>query len=126
MVKTYELTRRHFGWRTGPKPATEAQFAAYMLRRALVSQGVVSLDSICYGSLSLKPQVAAAIESEVRRKRLVPVQIEGFEKVPHWVEPAVLETAIGAGAAHPHPLALRSPGDPAQAAGDVFRPRPSL
>jgi uncharacterized protein YcaQ len=108
MVKTYELTRRHFGWRTGPKPATEAGIAAYMLRRALVAQGVVSLDSICYGSLSLKPQVAAVIESEVRRKRLLPVQIEGFEKVAHWVEPATLETAIEAGPR----IHILSPFDP--------------
>jgi uncharacterized protein YcaQ len=93
MVKTYELTKRHFGWRTGPKPATEAQFAEYMLRRALVSQGVVSLDSICYGNLSMKPMVAGAIETAVRRKRLVPVQVDGFEKIPHWAEPTVLEAA---------------------------------
>ncbi|WP_421994019.1 winged helix-turn-helix domain-containing protein [Roseococcus sp.] len=91
MVKTYELATRHFGWRTGPKLATEAQTAAYMLRRALNAQGVVSLDSICYGSLSSKPRVAAVIEGEVRRKRLVPVQIDGFEKVAHWAEPATLE-----------------------------------
>jgi uncharacterized protein YcaQ len=109
MVKTYELTNRHFGWRKRPKPATGAQFAAYMLRRALVSQGVVSLDSICYGNLATKPQVAAAIEAEVRRKRLMPVRIEGFEKVPHWAEPAVMEAGVGALEPRLHIL---SPFDP--------------
>lgn len=108
MLKTYELTKRHFGWRSGPKPATEADIAAYMLRRALVSQGVVSLDSICYGNLAMKPQVAAAIEVEVRRKRLVPVQPDGFEKVAHWAAPAALDAAV-ASAPRVHIL---SPFDP--------------
>ncbi|WP_240782572.1 winged helix-turn-helix domain-containing protein [Roseococcus sp. SYP-B2431] len=94
MLKTYELTKRHFGWRALPKPATEAQIAGYMLRRALTAQGVVSLDSICYGNLSMKPLVAAAIEAEVRRGRLVPVRIEGLEKIAHWAEPATLETGV--------------------------------
>jgi uncharacterized protein YcaQ len=94
MLKTYELTKRHFGWRSLPKPASEARIVDYMLHRALVSQGVVSLDSICYGHLAMKPLVSAAIEVEVRRKRLVPVRVEGFEKMPHWAEPATLETPI--------------------------------
>ncbi|MDB5412010.1 MAG: cytoplasmic protein [Rubritepida sp.] len=109
MLKTYELTNRHFGWRKRPKPATPTQFAEYMLRRALVSQGVVSLDSICYGNLASKPQVAAVIEAAVQRKRLVPVRVEGFEKVAHWAEPAVLE----AGETMPEPrVHILSPFDP--------------
>lgn len=109
MLKTYELTKRHFGWRSLPRPATEAQIVAYMLRRALTAQGVVSLDSICYGNLSMKPLVAAAIELEVLRKRLVPVQVEGVEKVPHWVEPAVLEAPLAPVGPRVH---LLSPFDP--------------
>ena len=46
MLKTYELTDRHFGW-ARPKPATEGQYAAYLLERAVRAQGIVSLDSIC-------------------------------------------------------------------------------
>ncbi|MBS7812088.1 winged helix-turn-helix domain-containing protein [Roseococcus pinisoli] len=108
MLKTYELTNRHFGWRRRPKPATEAQIADYLLRRAVVSQGVVSLDSICYGRLSAKPAVAAAIETAVRRRRLVPVQVEGAGKVAHWAAPEALEVA-GA----PEPLVhILSPFDP--------------
>lgn len=108
MLKTYELTKRHFGWRSLPRPASEAQIAAYMLRRALTAQGVASLDSICYGNLAMKPPVAAAIEAEIRRRRLVPVQVEGFEKVPHWAEPATLEIPI---AVEPR-VHLLSPFDP--------------
>jgi uncharacterized protein YcaQ len=51
MLKTYDLMERHFGWtaeRPAPRPATERQIVEYKLDRALRSQGVVSLDSICY------------------------------------------------------------------------------
>src|SRR5205085_12367560 len=48
MLKTYELTTRHFGWERLPPAATEGERTAYLLDRALRSQGVVSLDSICH------------------------------------------------------------------------------
>lgn len=95
MLKTYELTQRHFGWPRRPRPATEAQFATYLLDRALRSQGVVSLDSICYGNLPIKPAVATLIDTRVRRRQLVPVHI-GSHKVPHWAEPATLDMATPA------------------------------
>src|SRR6266550_1491225 len=43
MLKTYELMERHFGWNRPPKPATTSEATAYLLDRALRSQGVVSL-----------------------------------------------------------------------------------
>jgi uncharacterized protein YcaQ len=95
MLKTYELTQRHFGWPRRPRAATEAQFAAYLLDRALRSQGVVSLDSICYGNLSAKAAMAALIDMRVRRRQLVPVHI-GSHKVQHWAEPAALDMATPA------------------------------
>jgi uncharacterized protein YcaQ len=95
MLKTYELADRHFGWRRRPRPATDAQYAEYLLRRATRSQGVVSLDSICYGDLGRKAQVAGLIETRVKRKRLVPVHLEGHEKVQHWAEPAALDGMVG-------------------------------
>src|SRR5205809_7808734 len=48
MLKTYELMTRHFGWDKPPKPASTAETITYLLDRALRSQGVVSLDSICH------------------------------------------------------------------------------
>src|SRR3954464_3148807 len=48
MLKTYELMTRHFGWERLPKAATESEFLNHLLDRALRSQGVVSLDSVCY------------------------------------------------------------------------------
>ncbi|HEV7293371.1 MAG TPA: crosslink repair DNA glycosylase YcaQ family protein, partial [Devosia sp.] len=91
MVKTYDLLTRHFGWEKLPRPATDRQITAYLLDRALRSQGVVSLDSICHLAASRKPAVRELIESRVRRKLLVPVTIAGAEKVPHWVAPESLE-----------------------------------
>ncbi|MDE1150576.1 MAG: crosslink repair DNA glycosylase YcaQ family protein [Azospirillaceae bacterium] len=109
MLKAYDLADRHFGWETRPRPATDAQIAEYTLRRALTAQGLVSLDSICYGSLPLKAQVAPLIDRLVRRRELVPVQVQSFEKVVHWATPAALATA-GDGTA---PLVhILSPFDP--------------
>ena len=39
MLKTYELTGRHFGWESPPKPATDREVLDYLLDRALRSQG---------------------------------------------------------------------------------------
>lgn len=92
MVKTYDLTARHFGWEQPPRPATERQITAYLLDRALRSQAVVSLDSICHLAAPRKAAVRELIESRVRRKLLVPVHLEGRGEVQHWAEPATLET----------------------------------
>ncbi len=83
MVKTYELTARHFGWARSPRPATPEQVARYRLDRALRSQGVISLDSACYLDAPAKKALAALIDAGVARRRLVPVTIEGAS--PHWM-----------------------------------------
>ena len=48
MLKTYELMERHFGWDKPPKPASMRETTEYLLDRALRSQGIVSLESICH------------------------------------------------------------------------------
>ena len=58
----------------------------HLLDRALRAQGVVSLDSVCYLDAPRKAAIAALIEARVRRRRLVPVAIEGAAK-PHWIAP---------------------------------------
>jgi hypothetical protein len=90
MVKTYDLTARHFGWERMPRPATERQVTTYKLNRALRSQGVVSLDSICHLEPSAKPSVLALIESRVRRRQLVEVALEGAPRVKLWATPAAV------------------------------------
>ncbi len=91
MLKTYELTDRHFGWEKRPKPATEAQGLAYRLDRALRAQGLVSLDSICHLDAPRKAGVRRLIERRVRSGALVPVAIEGAERLEYWAAPEELE-----------------------------------
>lgn len=90
MLKTYELAQRHFAWPRRPRPATQGQFADYLLDRAIRAQGMVSLDSICYGNLAMKAPVAERIAARVRRKRLVPVHIDGHT-VQHWADATTLD-----------------------------------
>ncbi len=90
MLKTYELMDRHFNWESPPKRATEKQTTDYFIDRALRSQGLVSLDSICHLNAKRKPLVRAAIEARVRQGFLVPVAIEGAGRLEHWASPQVL------------------------------------
>ena len=109
MLKTYELTSRHFGWDRPPRAASEAAVLNYRLDRALRSQGVVSLDSVCYLEARHKPAIARLVEARVRRKELVPVAIEGAGKLDHWARPEALEAAFAPGEELVHIL---SPFDP--------------
>ena len=91
MLKTYDLMARHF--EALPKPASHRQILTYKLDRALRSQCIVSLDSICHLDAPSKAGVKELIDSRLRRTLLVPVTMEGAEKAPHWVEPATLDTS---------------------------------
>lgn len=93
MLKTYELTERHFGWDRLPKPATANQIHRYTLDRALRAQGLVSLDSICHLNAKAKAAVKTLIDKDVRAKRLVSVAIDGCE-VAHWASPETLDRDI--------------------------------
>jgi len=109
MLKTYDLTTRHFGWDRVPKPATEREVAAYLLDRGLRAQGVVSLDSLCHLNASAKPQVRRIIETRVRRGELLPVAVEGAGKQEHWAAPDALEAP---GEVSPERVHILSPFDP--------------
>jgi uncharacterized protein YcaQ len=93
MLKTYELMGRHFGWDRPPKPASSGEITDYLLDRALRSQGVVSLDSICHLDAPRKSAMRALIQRRVRRGELVPVALEGASKQEHWAAPEVLAAA---------------------------------
>jgi hypothetical protein len=81
----------------------------YLLDRALRSQGIVSLDSVCYLDAPRKPAIKRLIEARVRRKELVPVEIEGAGKLQHWARP---ETLDGAPAPAEDLVHILSPFDP--------------
>jgi uncharacterized protein YcaQ len=91
MLKTYELMTRHFGWDRLPRGATERETLNYLLDRALQAQGIVSVDSICYLDGPRKPAMTRLLESRVRRKELIPVQLEGAGQSLHWVRPDTLD-----------------------------------
>ena len=113
VLKTYELMARHFGWdkppNKPPKPASATEASNYLLDRALRSQGLVSLDSICHLDAPSKPGVRCLIEARVRRNELVPVALEGAGKQEHWARPETLENAGDAASEFVHIL---SPFDP--------------
>jgi uncharacterized protein len=91
MLKTYELTARHFGWDHLPRAASAAEEISYLLDRGLRAQGVVSLDSICHLDAPSKAAVRRLIERRVRRGELVPVALEGAGKLAHWAAPETLQ-----------------------------------
>ncbi|MDB5524752.1 MAG: hypothetical protein JWM58_2515 [Rhizobium sp.] len=90
MLKTYDITTRHFGWKGAPEPAPEDEVNAYMLDRALNSQAVVSLDSVCYLEARRKPAIRSLMERRVAEGQLVPVSLRG-DKTEHWATPGALE-----------------------------------
>jgi uncharacterized protein YcaQ len=91
MLKTYELMNRHFGWERPPKPALEREILSYLLDRALRSQGIVSIDSVCYLDPRRKPAMRRLIETRLRRRELVPIALEGAGTLEHWVRPETLD-----------------------------------
>ena len=112
MLKTYELIERHFGWERGRSPRPSAKFE-YLLDRALRSQGIVSLDSVCYLDAPRKPAIRRLIEQRVRR-RLVPVRSRAptSRALGKTRDARIHRDAAEAGS---HPLALRPADHPAQA-----------
>jgi uncharacterized protein YcaQ len=109
MLKTYELMTRHFGWQRLPRAASEREILNYLLHRALRAQGVVSLDSVCYLDPKRKPAMRQLIEARLRRNELVAVELEGADKLQHWVRPQPLEARFDGAEGLVHIL---SPFDP--------------
>ena len=108
MVKTYELLTRHFGWERLPRAATQRETLDYLLDRALRAQGIVSLNSLCHLEAHRKPAMRGLVESRVRRRQLVPVQLQGTAQA-HWVCPETLDFIPSQGHEQVHIL---SPFDP--------------
>jgi uncharacterized protein len=109
MLKSYDLTTRHFGWERLPRSATQQETLTYVLERGLRSQGLISLDSVCYGGLASRPAMRRLIDLQVRRGQLVPVEFDGAGECQHWARPEALELGIEISPARVHIL---SPFDP--------------
>ena len=96
MLKTYDLASRHFGWERPPKAAPDRQVVEYLQYRALRCQGIVSLESICFGDAPRKAAVRRLIERRVKRREMVPVELEGASKLELWVRPGAIDADHGA------------------------------
>ncbi|WP_415063917.1 winged helix-turn-helix domain-containing protein [Bdellovibrio sp.] len=95
MLKKYELTDRHFGWTKRPKAATAAEVFEYDIDRALRSQGLISVESASYmKKVAQKKEILKCLEARVRKGVLIPVKVEGVEKVQFWMEPSHLDEGI--------------------------------
>ena len=94
MLKTYDLMTRHFGFDRLPKAAPESERMNYLLDRALRSQGVVSVDSVCHLDAPRKAAIRQLIGRRARRGELVPAALKGVEKIEHWVRPEMLEAPL--------------------------------
>jgi uncharacterized protein YcaQ len=57
---------------------------------------VVSVDSACFLDAGRKPAMRRLIETRVRRKDLVPVELEGAGTLQHWALPEVLDATLDA------------------------------
>ena len=91
MLKSYELTDRHFGWNEPMPAVTPDEFAAYLLDRGLRAQGIASLESMTYGDAPAKAAVARLVAERVGSGAIVPIEIEGLSRVNHWATPAALD-----------------------------------
>ena len=109
MLKSYQLTTRHFGWERLPAMASQQQILSHVLQRALRSQGLVSLDSICYSGIASRLAMRRLIERQARRGELVPVDFDGAGACQHWARPETLDLRVAADSARVHIL---SPFDP--------------
>lgn len=108
MVKTYELTDRHFGWPPRPRAATPRQIEEHLIERALTAQGLISGPSVMHPKLRFTPGMAKLIETRVRTKKLVPVTV-GDDPTIHFARPEALSPPAADG---PPLVHILSPFDP--------------
>lgn len=91
MLKKYDLTERHFDWKTKPKMVTETEYANYILERTLKSQGVVSVDSVCYLEPKLKTLITKCILKKIISNELIELKISKNEKDVFYAKPETLD-----------------------------------
>lgn len=95
MLKKYELADRHFNWDKKPKAAKEKEVLEYILERALRSQSLVSLDSVCHlMNAKKKADIKKLIESKAKNKELIQIEVAGVEKPSFWIKPEQLDLKI--------------------------------
>ncbi|MFN3453552.1 MAG: winged helix-turn-helix domain-containing protein [Pseudobdellovibrio sp.] len=91
IIKQYDLSQRHFNWKTKPKPATEIEYGEYILNRALRSQVFVNADSICYLENKRKNLIKGLLQKKLEKHELVEVILPNFERTQLYAQPEVLD-----------------------------------
>ncbi len=95
MLKKYELSARHFNWDKKPKAATRTEVNNYLIDRALRSQALVNIDSICHLEKALrKSEVKKLLADRVKKGQLLEVAVKDKEKQIYFIEPEVFEAKI--------------------------------
>jgi len=94
MLKKYDFTERHFGWKKKPALISEVQYANYLIDRALRAQGLVTVDSICYLETKMKKIVASLLEKRLQFGKLHQVQIDQDYKNKFFITPEVLDSRL--------------------------------
>lgn len=91
MLKKYDLTERHFNWDKKPKAVKELEYGEYILERGLRSQGIISVDSVCYLDAKMKSLINYLIEQKIKKRELIAVQINSFEKIKFYARADVID-----------------------------------
>ena len=65
--------------------------------------------AICFQDAGRKPAMRRLLDARVRRKELLPVEVNGAGPSPHWIRPETLETIP---APAEEPVHILSPFDP--------------
>ena len=94
MLKKYELTERHFGWKSKPRMVSEADYGEYILERALRSQGFVSIDSVCYLEPRMKKVIEVLLAKKVKSSELIEIEVDGVQKIKLYIKPQTLDLNI--------------------------------
>ena len=95
MLKKYELSARHFSWKTKPKAASRNAVNNYMIDRALRSQALVNIDSICHlEKAARKLEVKKLLADRVKKGLLLEVAVKDKEKQIFFMNPEVFETKL--------------------------------
>lgn len=118
MLKFYECSRRHFGWRRRPAASTEAQRLDHLIDRALRAQGLVDVDSIIHLNKSLRGPISRRLARRARAGELIEISCPVSAKISLWARPETLasrEADFDEEAAH-----ILSPFDPLVIQRDRF------
>lgn len=95
MLKKYELADRHFDWKEKPKAATFEEVSNYMIDRALRSQALVNLESICHlEKAQRKTMVKKLLAERLKNNELVEVALKDHKKNVFYARSETLEQKV--------------------------------